>query len=212
MRIMYRLCVSILLPSLFLLVAPASVAVPIQLTQAEFNEQIDDYFAIVETFETTQSGFYSSPFTFANGTIESRIGVAVNSLHPPFCRDMDTCLVQRVIPEEKRFYGFPESTLLWGATMDFVSLSDTFLFNVIGGSGVLTLEFSPETQATFLGFKDVLGISAITVENLGGGSPRSWSNYSFDDITTGSSVAAPPTIWLFCIALLVVMRKRFRHR
>mgnify|MGYP003677594424 CR=1 FL=1 len=93
-----RVFASILLPSLFLIVAPVVVALPLQLTQEEFNDQIGDYVTIVETFETTQSGPHASPFIFANGTIESRIGVSVNRLHSPFCRDMDTCLVQRVIP------------------------------------------------------------------------------------------------------------------
>jgi hypothetical protein len=180
------------------------VALPVQLNEADFHSQILGLVTVTEDFEEYTPGIKSSPFVFSNGTYNSTANAAISDFNY-FCRDGDQCLTNQGIQGEKKFDNLLAGTTYWGVYMNFINVTDPFNISVNGDSGVLSVNFTPNKQSYFLGFYDALHINSITITNYG--IDGSYSNYSFDDITTaGPATPVPePAIFLLFIFGLIVL-------
>ena len=187
-------------------------AVPIQLSEAQFGSHVAGLPSQVEDFESYPAAFpvadQASPFVFLNGSFTTAGTISINGT-PLFCGTAgDQCLIDRNETTGIRsFFGLPAGTTHWGATLQYIDLSDLINVVVTGGSGVLDIT---EAGTSFLGFYDPLGITSIAFENLGthSGGNTSIGNYAFDDIIT-AQVPEPSTFALFCVGLAgLILRGR----
>lgn len=176
-----------------LMVVNMASAVPIELTAAQFTSQTVGLATIIEDFEGFVTGNQLNPLTLANGTAIFP-GVPYVLADPFFCPNSTNCLMDNGITSPRIFAALPAGTTYWGADFTQVLLghSDTFRVTVVGGSGMLTIE---AIERDFWGFNDALGISSVSFLNLGSGSTF-FVNYSFDNVTTASSVPTPSTLML----------------
>ncbi|MCG6937754.1 MAG: PEP-CTERM sorting domain-containing protein [Gammaproteobacteria bacterium] len=189
-------------------------AIPIQLTETQFSAGIDGLITVVDDFQSYSPGIKSNPFTFANGTFTT------NALHPVvlgsgFCGAssiLDQCLlVNDEVTDVRTFDALPARTVYWGVDMHYINPADTINVTVTGRSGVLNVQ---TVGSYFYGFFDSSGLTSIVINNLGVvfTNGHGWSNYSFDNITTASSVPEPGILLLICtglFGLLVVRIKAF---
>lgn len=183
-------------------------ALPIQLSKTDFNSSIVGLSTATEDFEGYVPGIKKSPFIFSNGTYNSTESAQIIDFNY-FCKDGDQCLTNRDISGEKIFDKFLKGTTYWGVYMDFIDVRDPFNISVEGGSGVLSIDFTPNEQSYFLGFYDASYINSITIKNYGVNG--NYSNYSFDDITTAAPstlVTEPKTLILIIFSLLVLFYVR----
>lgn len=176
-----------------LMVVNMASAVPIELTAAQFTSQTVGLATIIEDFEGFVTGNQLNPLTLVNGTAIFP-GVPYVLAEPIFCPNSTNCLIDNSDVTSPRIFSvLPAGTTYWGADIGQVQFggSDTLRVTVVGGSGMLTTE---AIGRDFWGFNDALGISSVSFLNLGSGS--AFANYSFDNVTTASSVPTPSTLML----------------
>ncbi|NKC12057.1 MAG: hypothetical protein GKR94_07600 [Gammaproteobacteria bacterium] len=192
----------------------AAHGLPIQLDRFSFNSRSLDssLFIQTETFEDIPlDGSSRSPFTFANGTLNSNATIENTDFGLCFTSQ---CLFDLSQSREvvKTFDNLPVDTSYWGGDVYVLRLGaiiNPFAVTVVGGSG--TAVFSNlNLNNSFLGFFDALGILSVSFTDLGGGPnpPASdlfadYNTFTFDNITTASLVAVPEPTGLALFAITI---------
>jgi len=195
-----RIAVTIVAVSACLASSKTSYALPMSLTQTQFNTAAGGS-AVVEDFEGFSIGVKSEPFVFANGRYSTpTFTPAVINL--PVFGPTKRLLTNDAAGDLRTFDLFPTGTTLVGLDLFYIDPPDTFDIVVTGGSGILNISQTGSSLGTFLGFQDLLGISSITFLNQG--QVSSTGNYSFDNIQTasGSNVPEPTSMALFGLTAL----------
>jgi hypothetical protein len=189
-----------------LMLAGSANAAPIVLNPAQFAGAAAGGSVVVENFEG-YLGIQPNPFTFANGRASSSTTPVVLTGFGPTRR-----LSFQNIDPLRTFDLFPTGTTLVGFDIFYISNSNAFNITVVGGSGTLSLfGQTGASLGTFLGFQDSLGISSISIVNLGTG--NGFGNYSIDNFQTVAldSVPEPATLAVWSIVGLFGCGYRLRR-
>lgn len=194
------------------------------LTESEFNNLIPGSELVVETFESSATGSYSTPVGFSNFQYD----VSASSAYIGTGYELGVGLnntLSALDTTSTRTFEFTSADLVtsFGTDMQmsaFGSGPQTFNVTATGNSGTALFQFDrTSTDAfewLFTGFYDPLGLISIEFTNLGynSGTGTGYSNYKFDNVKTLTTIAvpAPPTIYLLFVGMLALVPLRKASR
>ena len=195
----------------FLLAPIAAQAVPIQLTETQFNTETSGLTTVVEDFESFSAGTLSSPVTLANSTYTTSIPqIRLNANNNP-----GNALFENA-PDPvsgRMFSNFLPNTNYFGITVNDIFANEGLLdIIVMGGSGTLNVQATFAALNSFFGVTDPLGLTSVSFRNLG--NQTTTYAWGMDNVTTAAAavrVPEPGTLSLLGIGLIGVGVARRRR-
>lgn len=180
-----------------------AVAVPVQLTRAEFEEAIAGHAVLVDDFQTLPRNRYlTNPVALRNGAFTADTPLLTQS----FCPDGQWCLIDAAsISTPRTFRDFEPWVRYWGVETRTSPL-ETFEVTVRGGSGKAV--FTGLNPHNFFGFYDSAGLQSVSIRDLGHGT--SSVNYVFVNVL--SAVPEPSTAALLAAGALALWWRSRRSR